>query len=273
MSRTATSQVAIENPRWLRQMSGGSVEPAFRALPPTRDHSTMADDCLSAKYELESWTITPDETLTFGRSKTSTIALGENAKLHRRFGEITFRDGSWWLKNRGRRLPITITHDQSRTSIELTSGEETALTFSPATIAINAGAEHYRILIECSSAQATVDTTTGHEETGTFTEHADIVPLVGEQRLLAIALAEQTLRDPHAPLQVPTNKSIAHRLGWTMTAYNRKLDRMCKKYSRAGVSGLVDPGGVAGDRRRKLIEHLVGTGVLTTEDLELLECH
>ena len=98
------------------------------------------------------------------------------------------------------------------------------------------------------------------------------VPLVGEQRQLAVALAETKLREPHKPLVLPTNKAVAHRFGWSMTTFNRKLDRMCKKYARAGVSGLVGgPGGLASDRRTRLVEHLLSSGAITVVDLDLLE--
>ncbi len=71
---------------------------------------------------------------------------------------------------------------------------------------------------------------------------------------------------------LPTNKSVAHRFGWSMTTFNRKLDRMCKKFARSGVSGLVGgPGGLASDRRTRLVEHLVSSGAITLADLDLLE--
>ena len=98
------------------------------------------------------------------------------------------------------------------------------------------------------------------------------VPLVGDQRLLAVALSEHKLRNPHKPTDLPTNKAVAHRFGWAMTTFNRKLDRMCKKYASAGVSGLVGaPGELASDRRTKLVEHLVASGSVTMVDLDLLE--
>ncbi len=213
----------------------------------------------------------PDDELTFGRSARNDLVIDEdNARLHRHFGRIYHRDGSWWLSNTGRKLPITILDRASRSRITLTSGKETSVSFVESSVTFNAGSTSYEIMVDLidesdPSIDASLDLTT----TGLTIDH---IPLSGDQRLLAVAMCELSLLNPHQPTALPSNKAIAHRFGWSTTTFNRKLDRLCRKYADNGVPGLVGgPGQLASDRRRKLVEHLVGTGEITVEDLPLLE--
>ena len=150
-----------------------------------------------------------------------------------------------------------------------------ALTFHKATVAFEAGSTRYEVLLQLSQPdadEAAPSVFDGDDSLSSATIDQSQVPLVGEQRMLAVVLCESQLRNPHAELVLPTNKSVAHRFGWSMTTFNRKLDRMCKKYARAGVSGLVGgPGGLASDRRTKLAEHLINSGAVTAADLDLLD--
>lgn len=216
-------------------------------------------------------TLVPGQELTFGRASGNDIVIDNNPRLHRHFGLIRFRDGSWWLKNTGRRLPLSILDQDSRSRITLTSGNETALSFASSTISFSAGSTNYEVELLIADDMASTDDGFNPDLTmaGLTMDHE---PLVGEQRLVAVALAESALRNPHEPIVLPSNKAIAHRFGWPMTTLNRKLDRLCRTFDRAGVPGLVGrPGELASDRRRKLVEHLVGTGELTVDDLTLLD--
>lgn len=213
----------------------------------------------------------PDQELTFGRSSRNDLVIDEdNARLHRHFGRIYHRDGSWWLENRGRTLPITILDRASRSRIMLTSGRETSLTFVESSVTFSAGSTTYELMIDIDDGrEAPVDDMVDLTMTNLT---VDQLPLVGDQRLLAIGLAELGLRNPHQPLALPSNKAVANRFGWPMTTFNRKLDRLCRKYADAGVRGLVGtPGELASDRRRKLVEYLIATGELTSEDLATLD--
>ena len=54
-----------------------------------------------------------------------------------------------------------------------------------------------------------------------------------------------------------------------MTKFNRKLDGLCAKYSKAGVAGLHGSSDrLAKDRRTRLAEHVVEAGIVTLDDLE-----
>ena len=95
------------------------------------------------------------------------------------------------------------------------------------------------------------------------TTTAGSLPLNDEQRLLLVALCEPWLDDA-ASNELPTNRQIAARLGWTITKYNRKLDWLCQKYASAGVSGLRGSSDLlARDRRVRLVEHALDTGIVT----------
>lgn len=232
----------------------------------TGDGANLIVDFAGEVHELG-----PDDELTFGRSARNDLVIDEdNARLHRHFGRIYHRDGSWWLANTGRKLPITILDRASRSRITLTSGKETSVSFAESSVTFNAGSTSYEIMVDLidgsdPSIDASLDLTT----TGLTIDH---IPLSGDQRLLAVAMCELSLLNPHQPTALVSNKAIAHRFGWSTTTFNRKLDRLCRKYADNGVPGLVGgPGQLASDRRRKLVEHLVGTGEITVEDLALLD--
>ena len=101
---------------------------------------------------------------------------------------------------------------------------------------------------------------------------ASNLPLTPSQRLLIVALAEPTLREPTAGLQIPANKQTAARLHWTITKFNRKLDNVCAKLTKAGVAGLHGtPGNLAANRRRTLVEFALQSGLVTADDLDLID--
>ena len=233
-----------------------------------------ASSTLTVDFAGEIHVLATDQSLTFGRGETNDLEIDSNPQLHRKFGYIFFRDGTWWLRNNGRRLPLTIRDGESRSRATLTSGREISLSFDSAVIMFEAGATNYELTIAIRGADHVPTPVLPDDETvgsGRTVDQSQ-VPLEGDQRLLAVALAESSLREPHKPLTLPTNKSVAHRFGWSMTTFNRKLDRMCKKYARSGVSGLVGgPGGLASDRRTRLVEHLVSSGAITMADLDLLD--
>lgn len=233
-----------------------------------------APSTLTLDFAGELSALHPGDELTFGRGAANDIPIDSNPLLHRRFGHISFRHGQWWIRNAGSRIAITVTDLDSPSNVMLTSGRESALTFPRARITFSAGSSNYELLVDLTSDDdASRDDFDDQDFDATsMTMDQSQLPLVGDQRLLAIALAESKIRAPHEPLVLPSNKSIANRFGWSMTTFNRKLDRLCKKLARAGVSGLVGrPGELATNRRQVLAEHLVTTGVLSAADLELLE--
>ena len=91
------------------------------------------------------------------------------------------------------------------------------------------------------------------------------IPVTPDQFALLVALATPVIRDD--PL--PTNRQTAASLEWTVTKFNRKLDGLCAKYSKAGVAGLHGSSDrLAKDRRTRLAEHVVEAGIVTQEHVD-----
>ena len=215
--------------------------------------------------------LSPEDELTFGRG--AELDIDDNDQLHRRFGYLSFRDGSWWLKNHGSRLSLHVYDATSSSSFVLTPSREAALTFSSAAIRFEAGTSKYEILIDLTLDEGPeVNISTADSPQPDETVDRSKLPVRGGQRLLLVALAESQLKDPHAKPHIPTNKAIAHRFGWSTSTFNRRLDRLCAKFDAAGVPGLVGGASdVARNRRQALVDHAIKSGVITKADLALLD--
>lgn len=98
------------------------------------------------------------------------------------------------------------------------------------------------------------------------------VGLNHEQRVLLTVLAAPVLRGgPSALSDIPSSVEAARLLDWPVTKFNRKLDTVCGKLARAGITGL--HGGAnrpALNRRTRLVQVAVAAGVVTVQDLVLL---
>ena len=86
------------------------------------------------------------------------------------------------------------------------------------------------------------------------------------------ALAEKCILDSTVPTSdLPANASVAHRLGWSAKKLDRKLDYLSAKLSSEGVRGLRgEKGFEAIDRRSRLVEHVMSSGMITEADLSTL---
>ncbi len=79
-------------------------------------------------------------------------------------------------------------------------------------------------------------------------------------------------REGTALSEIPSSAQAARRLGWALTRFNRKLDNVCDKLDRLGVSGLRGgPGAHATNRRARLVEYAVSSRLVTAADLPLLD--
>jgi hypothetical protein len=212
------------------------------------------------------------EELTFGRA--ADMVIDDNPHLHRVLGRFWSRGGVWWLTNEGRTITVSVADSNSRSSVTLAPGSDIALSFASATLRFRAGVTEYEV-----SAHLPDRTNVEHDEVDDdddlFADDLDertighgMIPLAPEQRLLLLALAEGTLRDPHGNPELPANRAVAKRLGWPLTKFNRKLDNLCNRFTRLGVSGLkgsIDQ--LASDRRRRLVDHAIEIGLITAADL------
>ncbi len=206
------------------------------------------------------------DSMEFGRG--ADLDIDDNKFLHRRLGRIFERGGQWWLANLGRSIPITVHDRTSRSEATVAPGTEFLLVYHDAVLRFSAGPTTYEVDLRQPKPTASPDLDQG-VPTDTIT--VSDLPLTDDQRLLIVVLAEPTLADPVAKFRLPTNREAAHRLGWKITKFNRKLDNVCDKLTKKGVTGLHSGGGgVASDRRSRLVRYSIETGLVTPSDLQLL---
>ncbi len=215
--------------------------------------------------------LVPGDELTFGRA--GDLAIDDNRYLHRLLGRFSWSGGVWWLANLGSSIPLTVSDTTGPSFSRVAPGATLALSFESSVVAFEAGGCSYELTVDL--ADSGFDSVAGADSpevwTGEVTTTASSLPMSAEQHLLLVALAEARLRDPSSAADLPTNRQIASRLGWTITKYNRKLDGLCVKFAAAGVSGLRGSSdALARDRRVRLVDHAVHAGVVTADDLALL---
>ena len=211
--------------------------------------------------------LTSKDTLEFGRG--AELNIDNNPFLHRRVGYFEHKSGFWFLSNVGNSLHLVVVDSKTMTQATVAPGREIALTFLPATVRFRAGRSTYEFFVEgdCTASSPDLPTIEGLD-----TVSSSNIPFTPSQRLLIIALAEPTLRQPTAGVQIPPNKQAAARLKWPITKFNRKLDNVCAKLTKAGISNLHGtPGNLAANRRRALVEFTLQSGMVTSDDLAYLE--
>lgn len=222
-------------------------------------------DCLIVDYCGSIQRIDKDMTLAFGR--TAALVIDDNPFLHRTAGEFVYQGDMWWLANLGSSIALEI-HDATTLShAVLAPGTRGPLPFAINIVRFAAGGTTYELTARSELPPPGSDTPRFiPDATATFTH----LPLTPSQRQLVAALAEPRLRNPtdrQHPL--PTNRQVASRLGWEITKLNRKLDAVCAKLDGHGVKGL--RGGIdslATDRRRRLVEYAVTSGLVSLKDAE-----
>jgi hypothetical protein len=231
----------------------------------------MTDPNLHVDFIGEMRTVEPGEELTFGRQ--ADLRVDDNRHLHRVLGRFWSRGDVWWLTNEGRAITIQIADADSRSSVQLAPGSEIALSFPNSVLRFRAGITDYELIVHVpdrGADESDEDPFDADDDEGDTIALGDIM-LTPEQRLLLLALGESTLRDPHNSDELPTNRAVARRLGWSITKFNRKLDNLCDRFTKLGVGGLrgsIDQ--LATDRRRRLVEHAVESGLITRDQLDRL---
>ncbi len=234
---------------------------------------------LRIEYCGEEYSATPGTALTFGRS--ADIVIDDNRFLHRVLGEFRSGNGLWWVANVGSSIAITLQDDAGPSMARLAPGVSMPLTFDAATLRFDAGGTSYEMNIDTLGSggpDAVADLERDddldpddedQDDDGALSETTTTttsLPLTDDQFAVLLALATPTLRGEGA---LPTNRQLASDLGWTVTKYNRKLDGLCSKFAKAGVSGLHGSADqLAKDRRTRLAEHVVHAGIVRVEHLD-----
>lgn len=238
-----------------------------RVVSSTRTGDQVASQQLYLEFCGQEFVLDPSRSLTFGRS--ADLVIDENPYMHRVVGRFHNRAGVWWLKNRSRRQVIELTDVSGPSSLVLAPGRSSSVLFGEFTCRFTAGPTPYELTGALESYEWEQDIFGGEIADAVETVDWGRVELNDDQRLLLLVLCEQYLIDPgsvDAPM-IP-NRAAAHRLGWSITKFNRKLDHLCEKLKRAGVPGVRgDLAGNAIDRRRRVVEHALTTALVTVDDL------
>lgn len=215
--------------------------------------------------------VEPGRPVTIGRE--GDIVLDDNPYLHRRFLEVAIRDGLVWLTNYGSLLSATVVDDTSRMQAWLAPGAHLPVVFERSYVRFAAGSTTYEIEVVIENAPFASRPGEPVVDLSESTETIGQIPMTPDQLLLVIALAEPLLRqEGRGNAALPSSAEAARRLGWTQTKFTRKLDNVCGKLERLGVRGLHgDSGNLAGNRRARLVEYAVSTGMVTPSDLSLLD--
>lgn len=221
---------------------------------------------LEVEFMDEARTIKPGSALSFGR-QGDLVVDDANPFLHRVVGEFRFESGAWRLFNRGTRIPIHLATD-SGSRMEVVSGGTIPVPLGVSRVLFEAGSARYAL--RCLQGDGDFADRSEAILEGEATTDWGIIPLNYEQRQLLLALCEEGLTG--ALLQIPSNKALAARLGWSTKKVERKFDYLCQRYSEAGVTGLRGGAGLdASDRRRRLAEHVMRHKFVAVDDLMILE--
>jgi len=221
------------------------------------------EDSLELEYLGQMVRLLPGEELRFGR--TADLVIDDNPFMHRVVGRFVFREGVWWLQNHGRTLFLELWDAHRGTVLEAGPGQQVPVTGHDFAVRFTAGPTSYELTGSREGDELRVDE--DGVAVGTATIDFGTVPLSPEQHLLIVALYESRLRLG----TIEGNAVVASRLGWTANKFNRKLDAVCDKFTRAGVRGLKGrPGDLAEGRRDALVAHALRVGLVSPNDLTLL---
>lgn len=206
--------------------------------------------------------------LVFGRG--ADLDVDSNPFMHRQVGRFVAINGVWWVENLSGWSPLWLT--AAGTTTLVACNDKAALCAVDHVVSFEAGACRYELHVHQSNPPTAVPVTAPPDDQ-TLTERRNQVHLTEEERLMVVALAEPRLRNPDTRAPMPTNDEVRRRLGWSTAKFNRKLDYLCVRLDRHGVDGVREPGRRARDRRRRMVEHLMGAGLITAADLDVLDAY
>lgn len=227
---------------------------------------------IEVEYCGELATVEEGERFTIGR--TGDLAVDDNPYLHRSFLELRSENGVWLVANVGKQLSATIGDERGHFTAHLAPGGVLPLVFDRTYVRFGAGPTTYEVqLVLPDPPFAPVDAdepVDDGELSATTRAPAHLTP---DQRVLVLALAEHALRRTGSgPSVLPTSADAARRVGWTERKFNKKLDQVCQKLAKAGVRGLHGgPGDLAANRRARLVEYCIATGLVGEDDLPELD--
>jgi hypothetical protein len=205
------------------------------------------------------------EMLTIGRE--ADLVIDDNPELDARIVEVFDEGGMWWIASTATSTVVQVSDPSGRVSAELSPGDRAPVVFEPAQVVFTAGPTTYEFTVHGDVPYSAAATSAELRP-----ERVELPRLTANQRLLLVVLCEPSLRRPSSARgEFPTSAEAAARLGWSLTAFNRKLDNVCDRLDRAGVAGLRGGRGNLATRRRvRLIEYALAARLVTVDDLALL---
>ncbi|GAC79548.1 MULTISPECIES: hypothetical protein [Gordonia] len=229
---------------------------------PGGDNATFVEFCG------ERFPVVPSQPFYIGREATLTV--DDNPYLHRRFLLLHDENGMWWLTNLGTHLTATVTAADLGFTATLGPGARMPLVFGRTSIVFSAGPTTYEVQVQ-AGAPAVIPPPATSPGSGDTTR--GVPNFTESQKLAVLVLAEAILRrDGTGASALPSSAQAAARLGWSLTKFNRKLDNVCDKLDLIGVAGMRAGGGrLASNRRLRLVEYALSTGLVAREDLPMLD--
>jgi hypothetical protein len=253
----------------MAQKQGDAARPLDEVLGSAGEPARLQGVGLRVENGVGSFEVGSDQALTFGSA--GVVRIGSAPTVPSVVGRIHYRrDGCWWVVNSTSTIGLVIDDEVTTSRLSLAPGATCPVPFSEAQVRFRVGSTSYEFAARTPNAGGASDR---------WIEAAPVRPsdvrnsLNADQVLLLVGLAEPRLRQFAGPEAVPpTNREVAHRLGWTVTKYNRKLDHLCQKLDRIGVYGLKGCiGQAAGYRKITLVDYVITAGVIVAEDLVLLD--
>lgn len=205
---------------------------------------------------------------TFVIGRGADLSIDDNQYVHRRFLEISDRDGIWWLTNVGSGLTASVASADGLAQSWLAPGASMPLVFRATRVMFTAGATTYEFSLTAQTPFYQVSTAWNSSSEGV----AELLSPV--QRIILTSLAEPLLRRREdGAVQLPSTEEVAARLGWTTEKLHRRLGTLCDKFARMGIRGLErgPAGEILASHRSRLVEHAVGARIVTADDLALLD--
>ena len=220
---------------------------------------------LTVEFEGRTWEVMPGDELTFGRA--GDVCVDEaNLYMHRIVGLVRHRNSQWWLHNSSQWIELHV-HTEKGSRHTMASNTRLALVVN-CEVRFGAGNANYMVRLSPTNSELRDDVVRVIADAPS-TSQFGVIELNDEQRLLLAALCENRLQRIDEDL--PPNKDVANRLRWSITKFNRKLDHLCHQLENEGVAGLRGGRGHrASARRENLVDHAVATGLITVEDLDVL---
>lgn len=218
----------------------------------------------------EPYPVVPEEPFTFGRSRECTACLDPDDRgISRVAGSVEFVGATLFVNNRSQVRPLAIVDPLGFRSV-LAPSRRVAVDERISVVVEGQIRRHE--LVVATSPLATIEPTAPDLDEGLSavdgiaTEMGGEVAYTAKDRLALVALFAGYLEG--FPRHDPRPRSYADaaaRLGWPRSTLMKRVEHLRTRLIAAGVPSLY------GERALEaLAEHVIATGVITREDLELL---